>query len=372
LDARIEFGTARGQTYILLVPQHGSPYPKLEGSSTHSSLEQSKQSKIDQYQKPFPQRDPMTVSLEGAIQLDGGHATYTVTGDFVLAVWDWDATITHSGGTTEVKSGEESTELVPGAGPVRGVEQVEFRQVYYFVTDGELTFTVQQPEDVFVYVDSGSMTVQGSLVLHDAVGRLAVGGGRAVLGDDVELSGDLRLDFGASKGDRIPVVPSGKVERATVAGAAVPLADGGLPWMWIAAAAILVLVGGRYALNPLLRRRMEDAFNGNDHARVWGLGRWLFSSRRYGKDAAMMATISMIQAHRPERALQLLARDKLWAGDGFREYLYASAMANDSPDEAREWVHKCLSRNPEFEGEIRGNVALAGFIGGRDERLDVT
>lgn len=198
---------------------------------------------------------PLVASVEGAVEVSPCPGSMLVLeGDFIVSLWEWDATIHTESEDVDAWSGKRAHEV--DARPV--VSQAQ--QVYLAVEGGrlELPGDTERPPRVFVRsleVDADQVT------LRDAVGTL---GPIEASGNEVVLTGDVHLGL-KSAGDRVDVAASGPA-TITVDGQAVFLASvagtsKAWPWPWLAGAGSALTVG---AVLVLKRRR-----NRSDTAGAW-------------------------------------------------------------------------------------------------------
>lgn len=209
---------------------------KTSGANTFESAR-----KVDSQAPTFP------TDVSGSTQLSVcGTGTLTITGSFVLTLWQWDATLTTQGMTTRLPSGIDETDALPAPVAALGYPMVaKARQQYLYVDNGTLTLPMDASSHL-LYVDDASMDVDGKVSLDNATGQLAEGSGIAdVQGRRVDLDGHVGLAALHSQGQgrmlqaAVTGDYSGQVDGQPLAFTAAPVHTVLPPWTLAAAGAVL-------------------------------------------------------------------------------------------------------------------------------------
>lgn len=196
-------------------------------------------------------------------------ATATVTGDFLVGLWEHSATLTAGNESVALESGRSQSSSSPHA--LTDDTITHDRQVFLYVTGGRLTLPLEAGVHRDLYVQDARVQSTSLLELRGATGALeAAGQSINLAGDEVLLQGTLVLDAtGVGVGAAFTLTVAGDVDSAHVNGHPLTVstaAAAGLPWLWVLVAAIVLGVGAGvvwFYVSPLrlfhqLRRARES------------------------------------------------------------------------------------------------------------------
>lgn len=174
-----------------------------------------------------------------------GDGRFTVQGDFLLRLWNWDAHLTTPGGENRtLQSGEQpATQDPTGTTPTVGSADEQYLHAY------NATLTVPVLTGPYrLYLRDAETTAQGGFRFHNATGRLPLPGGLDLDRDDVFLQGTLEAQVTGLDVDRpLRTRLTGDAQGAVINGDAIAFAapNGGVwSWPWTAASILLVLMAG--------------------------------------------------------------------------------------------------------------------------------
>ncbi|HUR64072.1 MAG TPA: hypothetical protein VM241_06300 [Candidatus Thermoplasmatota archaeon] len=253
-------------------------------------------------------------NVEGAVAWAAGcdaSAVRHVRGDFLLALWQWDARVESASGAQALPSGQEPLAPAPGAAPAPGYPSATLsrdRQVFLAVTGGDLLLPALQAPQAFLF--EPRVHAIGRVVLRGASGFLAAQG-QEVQADEVSLAGDLTVTM-AHGGDRagIPMQVDGVLAGSP--GAVLPKA--GLPaWLWLAAIPLLgvvPLVAWQRSLRP---RRATPAAQ-RRALELYGHAETFAFEGEFGKARRLLDRAISLEGLRPD-LFALRARCRAALGD---------------------------------------------------------
>ncbi len=224
------------------------------------------------YQPFLSGRPTLRVPLDDAVRWEPcGDGTVTLHGDFIIALWEWDAELRSSDGTTMLQSGRGD----PTAGDLGSREQ------FLFATNATLRLP---PGKQVVYLRDLSVST-GSAHLDDAEGEVA---GRAVSGA-LELEGDLRVQI-QGQGANAPLqatidgITAASIDGQTLVVPGAP-AGGVSRWPWLLLVLAAPVVGIAYA-RPHLHYFYNERNGGElgslvpkSRAQRRGVGVWIMARK---------------------------------------------------------------------------------------------
>lgn len=338
---------------------------------------------------------PQTVPVGFAQFIErSAHGTeLNVTGDFQLAFWEWDLTLTTDNQTRQVRSGSEYNNTIDNPLGRNGFGDAHYRYVTMFLTNATLLMDPSRVtwDDMAIFGDR--LTVDGDVRLRNAVERSS---GQDT-GEDRTLAApvDLALDGYEQDDDRFLIKewvdpPAPQDERADGTSGSSNVGDGnavvaegpglapesgrpggdGFPaaaWAVVAGTPMVAAVlwlAGRSLLNRrivVLRRAMEAA----DYGTVARAGPFITRSRRHAAEVAVMKTVALLKLGREADADAFLDRVE----DGGRldaathSYLEACiAAGRDDLPRARAALEASLAREPGLREAAMRNPYLSGLV----------
>lgn len=322
-------------------------------------------------------------------------ASATVTGDFLLRLWQWDAELTADGETRPLPSGWHSLEGAPqtvDTTPLAGQATERFLYAY------NATLTIPRLTGNYAaYVEEADVVVS-AFQIQEATG--AVDGPRRVEmeGQEAYLQGDLTLHV-RSTGEALAIILTGDLDEAHLDGVAAtltpaPLLPGGtgpVLLSLLAVATVLGLVGLAWHQAPLLAYRLNRVLGGAQGSLApatrrerRGAGHWVLSrvgnhvgwhrrSLRHAirahrmfpllPEAKLMVAVASSHLGRHETALVDFADAYTRLRSPTARAMTACAAAEAScrlgdPDLAREWLRDAARDDPAF---TLGRVRLRRF-----------
>jgi hypothetical protein len=237
---------ARPSSFAFLRPWEGVQ-PRFTLNTSGGNLKASEEDSVENYARVRSDRAPVAVGVtEIAAATSDAAYTLTVTGDFVLSVWDMDFTIESEDGNMEVWTGERSGDVGPAPGNP-AVDSERRQQAYLFVKDGVLEMQVDRPDGSVLYAIPTHLATEGDAHLRSATGTLHTRTGtRDVLGEDIRLAGPAKLELGRPTSQGLParVMDGGEVwiggEPVAMSYAAAP--ESLVLWPWLLTAALAAVV----------------------------------------------------------------------------------------------------------------------------------
>lgn len=226
----------------------------------------------------------------------GRDATATVTGDFLVGLWEHSATLTADNESMALESGRSKSDNSPHAATDDTI--THDRQVFLYVTGGRLTLPLEVGVHRDLYVQDARIDA-ALLQLRAATGNLEAAGQAVEMdGDDVLLQGRLTLDAtGAGAGAAFPLHVAGDLDAMHVNGrpltVATTTASPELPWWGLVTGAGLVVgvLVAAWWVRPLYHERLNRAYGGDAGSVVpeslahrRGVGYWLLSKRANQRD----------------------------------------------------------------------------------------
>lgn len=312
-----------------------------------------------QYRWVVSERERLGPDADRSVKATLDDGTLRVTGDFVLAVWDWDMVAEHDQGRETFRSGEERSSI---AG--RAAERVHSRQVYLFVEDGVAEFTVDDPGTLHIYTEDVQVRSTGAVTYRGSTGTIL---DTYVVGEDVEVHGT-STSYVRPGVDALQVRVEGEPDRVVLGGVSMPLPEPArLVWPWLLAAALAVTVGAAmHAWNrSRTLARLQDRFREGEYEAVPPLARALRLGRHRHR-ARLMGAIAELRLGRPDQAERWIrvmqpgsvqekaTQNYLWA------YLYA---LRGQFDQASHHVAETLRLEPAFKAEFRMSPLLRPLLG---------
>lgn len=241
-----------------LFPREGFPLPVIQASTDCMTALPSSVSLIERLPKVRLARGPLSEEAASAIHwTDCSAGSFvTVTGDFVLSLWEWDANLTVDGSSYEIDTGQRQSENLPNGSPDLSSALSEDREAFLFVQGGELIVPQLEGTGQAIYTASGATVTATSLDLRGASGNLSVHSHDIpVDGGEVRLEGTSTLSLsGAGVGQSMSARVDADPKSLSVDGhsIALPETKRNLSWLWLS----LGLAGiGTVATIPVIRRR---------------------------------------------------------------------------------------------------------------------
>ncbi|MFA5944238.1 MAG: hypothetical protein WC876_07215 [Candidatus Thermoplasmatota archaeon] len=337
----------------------------------------------------FDNREDLRRDVSTAIRVNPEVGSdVVVTGCFVVALWEWDATWTASQGSGLLTSGKANSQGTsdPTGTTGAGVTVSNAQQLYFFAKEGTFTMrgNVQRPP--LVFLDSAHIQA-AQFTLHEASGRLqGADGPLDVVSQDVVLRGELDAVLMRDDAD-IASQLHGALESADVDGRPVILATtvspptGSAPMLWGLLGAFGLVAVPAALVPPLraMRRRRVDGL-------LYVCDR-LFEKRAFPEMRALASRVLDVAPRHPEahvsmaRALEQLRQfddaqahrttaHTLLQKAGNLERLAENAFqAADSAASflsepvALLWMRQALQAKPGMRDEILNVPTLAPLLG---------
>lgn len=206
-----------------------------------------------------------TIGLSNAVEVDScvQGVQVSIQGDFVVSLWEWDATIASDEGSTLLTTGRENLIQSPVELPTLASRD---RYALLYVTNGTLSMPYWEGADYWI-AGASAATVAGTA---EFVGRGQVtvpGNEEPAQGHSIVIRGQLGLDLRRDELDMMRADVAGELAHIEADGRVVPLAitsavpvEGGFSGslIWFAGAALatlLAMYAGRRRLSAWLLRR---------------------------------------------------------------------------------------------------------------------
>ncbi len=328
----------------------------------------------------------LTADVQAAVHMQPcAPANATITGDFVLALWQWDVQLDSLEGRVSIPTG-----MQPLAGPSADPGATRDQEAFLEVTHGALTVPSELGDIAFVYVQQPEMVVQGRLDLHNPVGTLVRDGVAGPVGGlTLHLEGSLKLRAGPAQSG-IPVAVSGQTAGPT-SPATMATSPGPAGWLWLdLLGAALVAI----AIAALLRRRLPTrvsprrraaASRALAHAHTSAEDSAWRQARRWATRAIRLdpscadAYAVRARCHGALGKADLARRDHQEAQRRFPadegEAMASNALTAartfarlDLRDDALAWLDIARRHDPTLHEDAEGDPALRSLLGGWPSR----
>jgi hypothetical protein len=326
-----------------------------------------------------------------------------ITGDFVLMLWEWDATLHANGQDYPLPSGHSSSSIDPVKSPESTSLVSIDQQRYLYVENGTLTVPQLGGSNYAVYVGPDAhLHADAGLAFKGATGQITQGAQTVSLHDNaLDVKGSLDLDAtGKDTNQPFATRLTGTLQRAAVDGKAVPLGSstvtgpGIQAWPWLLGAVGVVVAVPVLALPALRRRSLSRHRIQGLEARIEHLLALMYYEESLPLTEKLLdLTPDSPQAHqwhgkvllqlgRPlealrhhERARSLLqsgARDPVLVAENAYEAARAAAFlhrqATQDGERRRlhrlvlEWVSQGADASPRILSDMALQVELAPFV----------
>lgn len=299
-----------------------------------------------------PSRTMATADVAGSQQLVGetGGRRVVINGSFVAVFWEWDLNVESPEGSYTFPSGEVRNETVTPPGGLRGIGSVHSRQTYVFVTDGELSLSIQDARWIEFHVFCDEVAVQGRLVLRGAL-PLGVAG----TGQDREFHGDVRVAVEPLDAARLKATP----EPASVAAAHGAQGTArGLAGALVALACVGLAAVAKRAVDARRYARLLRFLKDQDYGYAVAASAPLLRVRRLRSHVAAIRALALLKLDDPKGAaafLDALKPSRRPAPSMF-EYLQGAAQAMLGANaEAVRHLAACLDLQPGYRQDILDN-----------------
>jgi hypothetical protein len=330
-------------------------------------------------------------------------AAITVTGNFVLMLWQWDATLHANGQDYPLPSGHSQSANDPVGSPeTTGLVSYD-RQRYLYVENGTLTIPTLTGTNYAVYAGPQThLHADTGLVFKDATGQITEGTQAVSLqGSALQIKGSLDLDaMGTDANQPFTTHLNGAMQSATVDGRDIELAASTvagpkimLAWPWLAGAVGLVAIP--VLAVPLLRRsrtpsrihiqgletRLENLLGVQHHEEAFPLSQKRLDWDPQNPEAHLQHGIVLRHLRQPvealqhhERARELLrahsANPVLVAENAYQAACAAASLHNqaEGAEKARlrnlvfEWMREGANHDPSILCEMALQVELEPFV----------
>lgn len=332
-----------------------------------------------------PRTQPVDVAGTTQARSDLPWGTITVTGDFRIHLWDIDWQVTDAEGSHVYQSGREEEPYASGQPgvPIGHVGTTHDRDVYLYVTNGELTLTGVAAGNLEYFLRDWSAGVPDGLELSGVDGSIL----HESFSKDVEdgvvyLPGPVSLTNGTANetllrfeartpsdivfvdGTKIePPVPANPDETAPSTSTAVRHG----PLAWLAPALALFLLGlalvGVRVRKPFwyVRWRMRQGH----HGLVVEEAPRFFEHASKRKRAVMMHAMALIAVGRFQEATEFWFSvvDEDRPDEPTWDYMAAMALAGLGEfGEAMHHLDRCVRAAPQYLDDIEGNALLTRLL----------
>jgi hypothetical protein len=203
-NAVVASTTARASSFAFLMPSSKAP-PRFIWDGSDGNIVGTTQDEVENYARVVDERPPVVAALRGSAAATSKDSyTLTVTGDFLLSIWDIDFNIHSENGAADVWTGERSGDVGPAPG-TEAVDSERRQQAYLFVEDGVLQFQVKRAAGSVLYAVPEQLESEGDMHLRAATGTVQTRSGpRDLLGEDIRLRGPASLDLGRPTSQGLP------------------------------------------------------------------------------------------------------------------------------------------------------------------------
>lgn len=378
--------------------------PLASVSSACVQLEPSSKDSHDSVPRVGADSPRFETRVADAIQWSAcGLSELTVTGSFVLVLWEWDAEIRSDGQATELRSGRDRTSTAPEPAASSIYPTVSHaRQQYIYVEGGTLTVPRMDDTTHWAFLDSPRLSTQGTLRFKDATGQLEQDGVvHPIRASSLNAEGGLGLHGIRSTGQdgNLHADLAGRLDAADTDGQPMALsaavaAQGG-PVLWLLAVGAVGAVAAPALAVPLRRRhaarrrrtdavlrRLDDAMCRLDFPAAERLSAKLLDWEPHVGEFHHLRGQALRELGQPALALQHheQARDLLRGFEGLdtellAENFYAGARAAAlqaaaasaaEKDKWQEivlaWLRQALESKPELLADMERQPDVHGYV----------
>ncbi len=370
--------------------------PHLEHTGTSTTLLPGKEEPFrSSGEFSHPSRHHTTVAVEDTAQVMQrvNAGIITITGSFVLTIWEMDWRVTDENGKHEYKSGLEQEPVVSAPPEIANahVGKTHYRETFFYVKDGTLTLKAVPGGKSEYFLRDWNLNAPSGIELKNVGGTL-IGGAleQTLLNSTLYLPGPAKLGNGTLNsrglvfdaytpsdviyvdGSALEVVPRTPGKSPPEKATAVVMQLGSEWWFGPSFGVFLLgsfLVGVR-SVKPywLLRWKMR---RGN-HDFVAENAPRFFSKQRTRKSVLMMHALALLGAGRFQEAVEfvftLMPDDRPDAATW--NYMAAMALAGSGEfDEAYDHLNRCLTIAPQYIEEVKQNPLLVRLLNDHPRRL---
>jgi hypothetical protein len=368
-------GTANRDGFRLLVfPMDGHAPPTFTSAASCMQLQSSKDA--DFVRQPAVQnsvaRTNLTAHVANAVDWNAcTQDTATVTGDFRIIFYEWDAHLQAGGGSLTLTSGKHSTTPQVDTADLLASADEQFLYAWNAV------LTIPLGAHPLVYLDSHAQLATGQLQLQDARGLSAPV-------QHLVLTGQLGADVAAQAGQPIETRVTGRLDGAEGDGQPLTLTSAPnkeFPWIWVglgavlASAATLPVLRHRRVVRPTMEWRIETLLGRRHTTEALELSRTLVK-RSPGPAARLLhARVlahagSLLDAHDQHAWLgkqqleQAVAAENAFQAAYVAARLHRQASRQDQGawrERAVAWMRDCLRLNPALASDLEMLPELEPF-----------
>ncbi len=381
-DAAITFERPHPEYQLYVLAMGGQPQPDLVAEFRSVDLLPSRETTFSSslaVNTDQPRQRP-TVGVANSLlhQPVAPEGLLRIEGSFVVAAWEWPASLSSPSGNLDLPSGQAWASST-GLGSATLHQDGERRQVFLFVEDGVMEVPLAGSA-LSLYAHNVQLRTVGALDFAQAEGLLANGTGkRAHKAASLQLEGSLDTRTQTPRDGRIPLRVSGALDSAT---------SDGEPLAWVApvsprqawwAGTTALLIAGAVVVAPaaagasvaaqrrLEARRLqslEALMAKRDYGGVVSHADRLLASRAFGHDAIALKVEALVHLGQPQRALATLDQQGAWGGDAplyhyLRAYVYAATGARQ--DVVSQLV-LCLRQAPGMWREAQREPAFSNVL----------
>lgn len=390
-DAVVEGTVNRDGHRFSVWPVTASP-PTVHASEPGcATLSPSTQAEVNRTALVRASTRPASVAHVGSSTLWSGcdEGSVTVTGDFLLRLWEWDAELTADGETRTLPSGEHGVDGQPRDD--EGTDRFAGEATEQYLYAHNATLTIPRLAGHYeVYLGDAEVTAT-ALRLRQATGTIKGTDTHRAQSQDVYLQGDLVV-HARNTGGMLATTFQGGLDQAHLDGVAATLTPGGGgppegTWPLLATLAVLTVVGLAWREAPLAAYHLNRVLGGDQGSLApasrrerRGVGYWVLSrignhlgwhrrSRRHAvqahkrfpllPEAKLMVAVAESHLGRHEAALVDFADAYTRLQSPTARAMAACAAAEAScrlgdPDLAREWLRDATRNDPAFTlGRVR-------------------
>jgi hypothetical protein len=332
-DAKMDGVANRDQCRILLFGLEGRPLPSAQVHSSCLGLQPSPSDQTD----PRPPRvqassarTNLTVPAGDALLLTNcsTQGDLTITGDFRIALYDWDVELSAAEGSRFLHSGPQSAG--PAGTPDGSAAAGSVDEHYLYAFDAVLTLP-RLVDGTKVYLGpQARLGTNGTLQLRNAHGRMA---GQDVQAGTIQFEGPLQalLSSGGSPNTPLRAQVSSSSDSVSADGRLLSLVaarPAAAPWPWVAATALVVALGAAAWVLVAYPSAAYRVLRPNDQllSRMQPPQSW---RERLSFGYWALARHALRDQGRPRRALLWAHGAVLWAPSVIHHRLLRVAVRND-------------------------------------------
>ena len=366
---------AGGALDLIVMPIEGAPLPSVKVVGNTAGLSKA----VGSLQEPgyvTSSRDLLSRSMDAALAGQLEATSVEISGDFAVAVWDWDFTAADF--VVQTGSSRRNAVEAPGAGPITAdtVEQVARLTVH----GGRLSMAFDGSA-IQAFVDKVLLSMQGSAAIADASGQLSDSAKSVLNGSAIQLEGSSQVEAARQDGAYVKILHA---DSAAVDGVPVQLVDqkpggpapgttvntlqDGKPWRIGALASFAGLLVVAAVVHGPMRawrfNRVQRRFDERDYIAVLDRIDSFTRRRRFRRRASFLKAISLLSLESyKEAALYIDTLDARGPDPATRSFLKGCAAAGlGQQGIALEHLSACLSIDPTYREEMQAVPLVANLL----------